>query len=568
MIKSSISTKLKESIFINRNFFNYYSQTKTHTKAYLSSYINKSLNTKRFCSINNNSNYTINSLKTEDMIKNNRNLIKQKSTDKCSDYSKTMLEMFNLRHFQDKKTRDLRYIKHAADLLNINYKNSKIKFIHVGGTNGKGSVTKKIETALRLSGIKTGLFTSPHLFSVRERIKVNDQLCDLDFITYKTKEILEASNKGLINTSFFEILTLLMLSYFDYKEVEVGVIEVGVGGLLDSTNIINPILSIITSIGLDHCHILGNTYEEIAKNKAGIIKANVPCLIGFNCQPKEVFLNKAKEYNSDIHFINSKNTYNSYDEENSDIAREALLLIKKYYDIKHNSDKEISIIAQKISLDNIEIGIKAKQDCRKEYVIQKLQDKSKVSILQLCDKSNKHVNIDNTNIDEDNIISKKEYVKKLLNSNKLEIILDVAHNYEGLSQLLKEVKAEFPKRRITTIFAVNSSKKINSMLEVMNEYCDKAYLCTYEIFKLMEIKDIKELVKRNKEQYKNISLNENDCGNIRDMIVKCFEDLNEKLYIEDKSEDNDGEIILITGSFFIMKDSRKMLGYDDYIDDI
>jgi len=177
----------------------------------------------------------------------------------------------------------------------------KFKSIHIAGTNGKGSTSHQLASILQEENYKVGLYTSPHLKDFRERIKINGDMCSQDFVVsfvQKIKHIIED-----INPSFFEVTVAMAFEYFALQKVDIAVIEVGMGGRLDSTNIITPILSIITNIGFDHMQFLGNTYEAIAKEKAGIIKPNIPVIIGeFNNETKPVFLTIAKENNCKITF--------------------------------------------------------------------------------------------------------------------------------------------------------------------------------------------------------------------------------------------------------------------------
>lgn len=170
----------------------------------------------------------------------------------------------------------------------------QLRAIHVAGTNGKGSTSHLIAAALQASGLKVGLFTSPHLVSLTERIRINGIPIEeeeiADFIG-QNKDFLDA-----IQPSFFETMTALAFAYFVKRKVDVVVIEVGLGGRLDSTNVLTPILSVITNIGFDHTEFLGNTLKQIAQEKAGIIKPHVPCVIGeTHPQTMNVFLDRARE---------------------------------------------------------------------------------------------------------------------------------------------------------------------------------------------------------------------------------------------------------------------------------
>lgn len=160
----------------------------------------------------------------------------------------------------------------------FNHPHESFKTIHVGGTNGKGSVSNMLYNVLRKAGFKVGLYTSPHLVDFRERIEVNGEMISkeevCDFVT-KHKVIIEKTKP-----SFFEMTVAMAFEHFRNKKVDYAIIEVGMGGRLDSTNIINPILSVITNISFDHTQFLGRTLDKIAKEKAGIIKAGVPVVIG------------------------------------------------------------------------------------------------------------------------------------------------------------------------------------------------------------------------------------------------------------------------------------------------
>ncbi len=178
---------------------------------------------------------------------------------------------------------------------------NNFKTIHVAGTNGKGSVSHMLASVLQESGYKVGLYTSPHLKDFRERIKINGEMIPQAVVV----EFVE-TNKAFFEEnelSFFEMTVGLAFQYFTDEKVDVAIIEVGMGGRLDSTNIITPLVSIITNIGLDHTQFLGETLEKIAFEKAGIIKPNVPVVIGQTLpETKPVFIAKAKEMDSEIVF--------------------------------------------------------------------------------------------------------------------------------------------------------------------------------------------------------------------------------------------------------------------------
>ncbi len=181
----------------------------------------------------------------------------------------------------------------------------KFRSIHIAGTNGKGSVSHMLAAALQANGFKVGLYTSPHLKDFKERIKINGKPISSQFVIKFVKQY-----KGefeAIQPSFFEWTVALAFYYFAQKKVDIAIIETGMGGRLDSTNVVSPLLSVITNIGFDHMEFLGDTLEKIAGEKAGIIKANTLVIIGrTQNETQEVFLEKAKTLSSPIIFADQQ----------------------------------------------------------------------------------------------------------------------------------------------------------------------------------------------------------------------------------------------------------------------
>lgn len=217
----------------------------------------------------------------------------------------------------------------------LNHPERNFKSIHIAGTNGKGSVSHILASVLQQAGYKVGLYTSPHLKDFRERIKINGQMTTEDFvINFVEKHNVFLKNNNL---SFFEMTVGMAFAYFAQEKVDIAIIETGLGGRLDSTNIIFPELSIITNISLDHTSMLGESLPEIAFEKAGIIKSNTPVVVGAkNELTSEVFLKKAKEENATLIFAEEKAypTYPSdlkgfYQEENKQTVLCAVDQLKK-----------------------------------------------------------------------------------------------------------------------------------------------------------------------------------------------------------------------------------------------
>lgn len=183
----------------------------------------------------------------------------------------------------------------------------KFKTIHVAGTNGKGSVSHMLAAVLQSAGYKTGLYTSPHLKDFRERIRINGEMIPESAVSEWVENYMSKNEKWKIDPSFFELTVAMTFDYFAQQKIDMAVIEVGLGGRLDSTNIITPEASVITNIGLDHTDLLGNTIEKIAFEKAGIIKENVPVVIGeTQFETKSVFEKKANSLNAPIFFADNE----------------------------------------------------------------------------------------------------------------------------------------------------------------------------------------------------------------------------------------------------------------------
>ncbi len=219
-------------------------------------------------------------------------------------YSETLNWLFNqLPMYQlqgaSAYKKDLTNVQVLMDYLG--HPESQLQCIHVAGTNGKGSCSHMLASVLQEAGFKVGLYTSPHLKDFRERIKINGQMVSEAFVCdffNQHQSFFEANDM-----SFFEMSVGLAFDYFTKEKIDIAIIEVGMGGRLDATNIITPLVSVITNIGLDHTQFLGNTLTAIAAEKAGIIKSNIPVVIGeYTSETQPVFLATAKANQSPVYF--------------------------------------------------------------------------------------------------------------------------------------------------------------------------------------------------------------------------------------------------------------------------
>ncbi len=288
----------------------------------------------------------------------------------------------------------------------------KFKSIHIAGTNGKGSTSHMLAAIMQTAGYKTGLYTSPHLKDFRERIRIDGIMCSKDFVIEFVEKI--KPQLELIKPSFFELTVAMGFDFFAKQKVDIAIIETGLGGRLDSTNIINPILSIITNIGFDHMDILGNTIQEIAFEKAGIIKKNTPIVIGeYTSETKSIFIKKAINENSKIFFAQD----NYYTSHHKSIANFLEISIKRNEETNYSNYK----------LDNTGI----------------YQIKNFTTVLEACYQLNKM----NWKIDNEVIYNSISQVKKLTGlmgrwqciQENPKIILDVAHNVDGIKQILLQL---------------------------------------------------------------------------------------------------------------------------------
>ena len=251
---------------------------------------------------------------------------------------------------------DSAYKKDLSNIIliceHLNNPQNNFKSIHIGGTNGKGSCSHMLSSILQEANYKVGLYTSPHLFDFRERIKINGDMISKDSVLKFMHENFDFFESN--NLSFFEMTVGLAFDYFSKNKVDIAIIEVGMGGKLDSTNIINPILSIITNISLDHTRFLGSNIFDIAKEKAGIIKDNIPVIIGQTQQEiSPIFTEIAKSKKSEIifadHFI--YDTYNC--DLKGDYQKKNIKTVLKSTKILKDLDYKINDSHIKIGLNNV-----------------------------------------------------------------------------------------------------------------------------------------------------------------------------------------------------------------------
>lgn len=346
----------------------------------------------------------------------------------------------------------------------------KFKSIHIAGTNGKGSTSHFIASVLQEAGYKTGLFTSPHLKDFRERIKINGRMIRKSEVTSFVK--LQHENFKEIQPSFFEWTFALAAWYFDKEKIDIAVIETGMGGRLDSTNVITPLLSIITNIGFDHTQFLGNNLKDIAAEKAGIIKKQIPVVIGeTNSETTPVFTEFAQKLNSEITFADQ------------------LVLLKKYSYSKHKSpllqiEYQSALTNQTYKLTSPLTG--------------KYQLKNLATAITSLEK------LQNCKI----AISKEQIIKgirqTLINTGLMGrwqtislnplTIADIGHNPEGIHEVLEQIKLT-PHRKLHFVIGVVNDKDVLSMLSKLPKN-GIYYFCKADIPRGLDATELAKLAER------------------------------------------------------------------------
>ena len=317
----------------------------------------------------------------------------------------------------------------------------KFKSVHVGGTNGKGSTSHMLAAVLQTAGYKTGLYTSPHLRDFRERIRINGEMIAeqtvVDFVQHHKADFDE------IQPSFFEMTVALAFDVFAKEQVDIAIIEVGLGGRLDSTNVITPLLSVITNIGWDHMNILGDTLQLIAGEKAGIIKQNVPVIIGeYQPEVADVFIAKAKQKNAPLVFA-SEEWKSEVGNRKSEVGSLNVTLVKN----------------PELTIHNLQL------DLTGSY-----QTKNIKSVLSAIER----LNTLGYTINSQDILTALSHVKTLtglrgrwdiLSHNPL-VICDTGHNPEGITEVLKNIAAT-PYKQLHFVMGMVNDKDHSKVLNML-----------------------------------------------------------------------------------------------------
>lgn len=389
-----------------------------------------------------------------------------------------------------------------CEQLNIPYQ--KNKYIHIAGTNGKGSVSHMLASILQTGGYKTGLYTSPHLKDFKERIRVNGVMMEEDEVVAfvaKAQSLIES-----LHPSFFEITVAMALYYFDKCKTDIAVIETGLGGRLDSTNIITPELSIITNIGYDHMQMLGDTLEKIATEKAGIIKPHIPVVIGEKQEETSgVFVQKAAEQQAPITFATEHFQIANWQSDNH--------FLKVEVAIKDKTDHQAYLL-----------------DLTGQYQLKNL-----LTVLESCRQMQQR----GWNISERHIAEGLKHVKKHTGlqgrwevvHQHPQIVLDVAHNVNGIQELLNQLEIT-SYHHLHMVIGMVKDKDVDQVLKMLPPYATY-YFTNAHIPRALSAETLKA-----KAAHYNLQ-------------GKCYSSVDEAI-AEAKAHAHTNDLIVVCGSVFLV----------------
>ncbi len=446
-------------------------------------------------------------------------------------YDKTIEFLYSLERFGIQF--GLEKITYLLSLLNN--PEDCFKSIHIAGTNGKGSTSSLIASVLKESGLKTGLYTSPHLVDFRERIQINGVLIPrkrLTEIVERLIPLIRKTNNKLGDLTYFEVSTAIAFEYFKEEKVDFACIEVGMGGRLDATNVITPLVSVITSIGFDHTKELGNTLGKIAFEKAGIIKKNVPLVCGVEGkEPLNVIRKICKKKNSKIYILNK------------DFAGASRWLALNKEMRGNRAVHRIAPTGQKISykgisgnFSNYEIKLLG------EYQIQNAS--LALAVIELLGRGS----------DKIGALTIKNIRKGLKNAKwpgRFEIvcraptiIIDGAHNPPGASELAKSLKRYFPDKKINFILGILKDKDISGIVKEFMPLADKVIVTSPHCDRASSLDEQAKTVRKYHEDVEAVYP-------IRKAIKRMVGAIRR---VAQKNE-----IICITGSLYTVGEARKVL---------
>lgn len=379
----------------------------------------------------------------------------------------------------------------------------KFKSVHIAGTNGKGSVCHMLSAIFQENGFKTGLFTSPHLHDFRERIKINGQLVPQSFVVDFVEKTLGYTAD--FKPSFFELTFGMTMAYFAAEQVDIAVIETGLGGRLDSTNVILPELSVITNIGYDHMDILGNTLDKIAGEKAGIIKEGIPVVIGeTHPETEQVFISTAVKRNAPICF----------------------------------ADQQFTVIKSELRKDFLEVTVdEVRKNEPETYSIDltgRYQLKNLLTVLQSVQLLKKKFSFDSNKIKQalSHVVSLTGFEGRWqILRQRPYIVMDVGHNVDGVRQVMEQLK-HLNYRQLHIVTGMVKDKDIGSVLSLWPAEA-RYYFTNAHIARAMPAQQLKEKAAA------------------KGLYGEAWDDVNEAIE-KACAEAGEDDLILISGSVFVV----------------
>lgn len=398
---------------------------------------------------------------------------------------------------------DLSRISKALSILGDPQK--AFKTIHVGGTNGKGSTSNYITNILMNAGLKVGLFTSPYVVEFNERIKINQiNISDKDLLKYTnilydlSQRMQEEDEENII--TFFEVLTIIAFLYYKDQGVDYAVIEVGLGGLLDATNVIVPEVSVITNVSYDHMKQLGNTLESIALNKLGIVKEGVPLITGIqDTHLYPLIYEIANKHHARVKICNF------------DLAEDIKLGETTSFQYQENTYQLQLPGAYQVK--NAVVAIET------------------IRLLRLIN----NLNISETDINQGLYKTKWPGRFEIFNH---QIILDGAHNIGGIRALKQSIQSMYKDKRVICLFSVMKDKQHKQMIEELDNFCQELYFTEFDYVRRADAEDLFFESHHYKKSFHH------------DHKV-IFNDLSTQL--------KDDDILLVTGSLYFISEIRKLI---------
>jgi len=394
--------------------------------------------------------------------------------------------------------------------LNVSHEN--LPFVHIAGTNGKGSTLNYLKNIMMEQGYRVGTFTSPHIETIQERIMINDEyISEEDFLALfrKVMHVIEEMEQEDVYPTQFEILTIIALMYFQEKKPDLVIMETGLGGRLDSTNVIKPLLSIITNVSFDHTNILGNTIREIATEKAGIIKDDSYVVTGVKGdEALSVIERKAKEQNSELfrlgeHFTADDQLANQ-DGENFDYS----------FGNQYLAGVSITMIG-KHQIDNAACAITAAILLKEKYDYTLIEEKLRLGLQKAMWKG------------------RLEQISK-----DPAVIVDGSHNEEGISTLIETLQNRYVDKKIIFVTAALADKDVASMIQMLEKV---AYHIIFTQFTMERALEAGEFAKH--------------CRNVPYSVMEDYKEaLDESLRVADKDT-----VIVVTGSLYFLYYARPYL---------